>query len=385
MTVQDPSQLAGGHSPKLAFDARLDGRSPDDLRNTFARYAARRDPILVRQGLRQFGASLMAQGLVGMQEYASLFGGHAIHHLTVDGTGRFVHAGDGTCAQTLVQAYSRAKYGSIEDIRLLAGMVSNRLSKALDDKDDPWRSMFERARADRDQVVMLTTGWRNVPSTANVLFDLVVERVNVKLAYLGLPTLIGVKLPRIAPPCENYASLAMEERERISELHDHVLPARDFYRSPGVHVVFGDDVLVTGATADKVYASALANGAKSFMAIYPILLDPVVALQDPAVEERLNTTMVSGRLDDAFAAVLSSSDHVPILRSLRTLLDSRHSSELGQFLPHVPNRNLLRLYVSALNNEFLRDVGSAPSLVLLRAHLTAGGMLDVDGFPVEPM
>lgn len=226
MTVQDAAQLAGGHSPKLAFDARLDGRSPDDLRNTFAKYAAERDPGLVRQGLRQFGASLMAQGLVGMQDYASLFGGHAILHLTVDGAGRFVKAGDGTCAQTLVQAYSRAKYGSIDDILLLAGMVSNRLSKALDDMDDQWRCMFERARADGDQVVMLTTGWRNVPSTANVLFDVVVERVNVKLAYLGLPTLIGVKLPRIAPPCGNYASLAMEERERISALHDHVLPAR---------------------------------------------------------------------------------------------------------------------------------------------------------------
>ncbi|KQV83934.1 hypothetical protein ASD15_30830 [Massilia sp. Root351] len=348
----------------------------------FAEQAASRDPGMVQKGLRQFGAALLAQGMIGMPEYASLFGGHAIHNLTVDGAGRFVHAHDGACAQVLVRIYSRAKYGAIDDIRLLANMVSARLSAALDDTADPWRRMFDRARADGDQVVMLTTGWRNVPSTANVLFDMVVECINVKLAYLGLPTLIGVKLPRIAPPCENYASLAAEERERVSALQDHVLPAPDFYRLPGVHVVFGDDVLVTGATADKVYASALANGAKSFMAIYPVLLDPAVALLDPAVEERLNTAMVSGQLDDSFAAVLSSPGYVPILRSLRTLLDNGHVADLHGFLPSVPARNLLRIYISALNNDFLRDPRSAPSLALLRAYLTGTGMLDASGFPL---
>ena len=63
---------------------------------------------------------------------------------------------------------------------------------------------------------MFTTGWRNVPSTANVLFGIVLEHINVLLAGLDLPTIIDVKLPRIAPPCENYPSLSTLERQRIS-------------------------------------------------------------------------------------------------------------------------------------------------------------------------
>lgn len=39
------------------------------------------------------------------------------------------------------------------------------------------------AKACGDCVVMMTTGWRNVPSTANVLYEIVVEAVNLRLAY----------------------------------------------------------------------------------------------------------------------------------------------------------------------------------------------------------
>jgi len=378
--ISDISEMMGlAQVLPNAPDWRASGLSPDALLALFRQYAASQDPGLVGQGFRAFSADLLARGLIALDDYACLFGGHAIHQLTVDATGQFVHARDGTPATALTERYSRAKYGSIEDIRFFADIVISRLAAALDDMASPWRQMFEHAGQHGEQVVMLTTGWRNVPSTANLLFEIVVEQLNVKLAYLKLPTLINVKLPRIAPPCENYASLTADERERVSAVQDHILPAPNFYRWPGVHVVFGDDVLVTGATADKVYASAMANGAKSFMAIYPVLLDPAVALQDPAVEERLNTTSVSGVLDDAFAAVLSAPDYVPILRSLRTLLDAQHEHALAAFLPRVPTRNLLRLYISALNNEFLRDQRCIASLATLRHYLTHEQVLDAAG------
>jgi hypothetical protein len=230
---------------------------------------------------------------------------------------------------------------------------------------------------------MLTTGWRNVPSTANVMYDIVVEQLNITLAYRALPTIISVKLPRIAPPCENYASLSLEERERVSAVQDHILPAENFYRWPGVHVLFADDVLVTGATADKVYAHAIRNGAKSFMAVYPMLLDPLLALSAPATEEVLNTTLVSGQLDDTFAEILGHHDYVPILRSLRTLLDQHNRDQLADFLPRVPLQNLLKLFVSALNNEFLADVRCAASLDIIRRYLVQLNVLDVHGNPRE--
>ncbi|MEN1480692.1 hypothetical protein AAIH16_45020, partial [Pseudomonas aeruginosa] len=73
-----------------------------------------------------------------------------------------------------------------------------------------------------------------------------------------------------APPCEDYASLSTEEREHVNLVQDHVIPAENFYRWSGVHVIFGDDVLVTGSTADKVLYESMNNGAKSFRAIYPV-------------------------------------------------------------------------------------------------------------------
>lgn len=53
------------------------------------------------------------------------------------------------------------------------------------------------AKEEGESVVMMTTGWRNVPSTANVLYDIVVEEINLTLAHKGLPTIINVKLPRL--------------------------------------------------------------------------------------------------------------------------------------------------------------------------------------------
>ncbi|MGT9847271.1 hypothetical protein ACVWO5_33370, partial [Pseudomonas aeruginosa] len=136
------------------------------------------------------------------------------------------------------------------------------------------------------------------------------------MAHLALPTIINVKLPRIAPPCEDYASLSTEEREHVNLVQDHVIPAENFYRWSGVHVIFGDDVLVTGSTADKVLYESMNNGAKSFRAIYPVAIDPRVALGDASVEDRLNSVVVEQRLDDTVAELLSARDYQPILRTL---------------------------------------------------------------------
>lgn len=361
----------------------LDFRSDQELRSLFEATRGKQDFRLVGQGLRAFSAELLARGVIGMDDYAGLFGGQTVYQLTQNADGRFVHARDQTDAEALARRYSLAKYGSIEDIRFFASIMVRALHQTLDDPESALRRMFETAQSNDEQVVMLTTGWRNVPSTANVMYDIVVEQLNISLAYRALPTIINVKLPRIAPPCENYASLSLEERERISAVQDHILPANNFYRWPGVHVLFGDDVLVTGATADKVYAQAMQNGAKSFMSVYPVLLDPLLALRTPATEEVLNTSMASGRLDDTFAAILGHSEYVPILRSLRTLLDKNNCSDLDQFLPRIPLPNLLNLYKSALNNEFLADVRCAKSLNVIRRYLIQAGLLDGRGYPYE--
>jgi hypothetical protein len=281
----------------------------------------------------------------------------------------------GTNATALAEIYSRAKYGSVGDIQYLARQLTDYLCGELDRPESQWSCLFKNAKAYGDNVVMMTTGWRNVPSMANVLYATVIEDVNVKLAHMALPTIINVKLPRIAPPCEDYASLSTEERERVNLVQDHVIPAENFYRCSGVHVIFGDDVLVTGSTADKVLYESMINGAKSFRAIYPVAIDPRVALGDASVEDRLNSVVVEHRLDDTVAEFLSAPDYQPVLRTLRLLFGEKNRESLAAFLPNVPTPTWLRLYKAALGNEFLGQPQCTPSLVLLRHYLINTGQI----------
>ncbi|VVP31010.1 hypothetical protein PS865_04360 [Pseudomonas fluorescens] len=337
----------------------------------------------VNGGLRAFAAGLLAQGLIDMNSYVAVLGGHALNCLTPDGTDRFRDMSSGASASELTAIYSRAKYGSQKDIRFLAGLMIHYLERQLDDPASHWARLFTSAREHNDNVVLMTTGWRNVPSTANVLYDIVVEEINVKLAHMGLPTLINVKLPRIAPPCENYASLSTEERERVNLVQDHVIPAENFYRWSGVHVIFGDDVLVTGSTADKVLRESLLAGARSFQAIYPVAIDPRVALADATVEEHLNMVEISHHLDDKLAELLMAADYQPILRTLRLLFSADNYQALPAFLERVPAANWLRLYKAALGNEFLRQTECIPSLTLLRHYLENLGLLRCSGVTAE--
>lgn|GEM_PF-567107 len=333
----------------------------------------------VNGGLRAFASNLLADGLIDMDGYVAVFGGHALNCLAPDGEGGFRHMASGADAAPLTAIYSRAKYGSREDIHYLADRVIDYLADQLDDADSHWSRLFRGALERDENVVLMTTGWRNVPSTANVLYDRVVEEINLKLAHQGLPTIINVKLPRIAPPCENYASLSTEERERVNLVQDHVIPAENFYRWSGVHVIFGDDVLVTGSTADKVLRESLLAGARSFQALYPVAIDPRFALGDATVEERLNMQVISQRLDDNLAQLLGDADYQPILRTLRLLFSASNYRDLPDFLPRVPLGNWLRLYKAALGNEFLRQDECRPSLLLLRDYLAEAGALDGRG------
>ena len=353
--------------------------SADIQLQAFEHALVRLCPEHVKLGFRGFAAELLSRELISMPQYVSVFGGHALNCLTPDGAGSFRDMVDGTDASALAAIYSRAKYGSIQDIRHLAQLVIDYWCVQLDDPESHWARLFSTAKACGDNVVMMTTGWRNVPSTANVLFEMVVSEINVKLAHMHLPTIINVKLPRIAPPCENYASLTTEERERVNLVQDHVIPGENFYRWSGVHVIFGDDVLVTGSTADKVLYESLLSGAKSFQSIYPVAIDPGVALADATVEERLNKVVITHQLDDTLAALLSEADYQPILRTLRLVFSSENCADLAAFLPKVPARNWLRLYKCALGNEFLAQPECAPSLALLKRYLGDAGLLRSDG------
>lgn len=340
-------------------------------------------PEDVKMGFRAFAADLLAGNQISMSEYVSVFGGNALNCLSPDDTGIFREMTTGADASNLAAVYSRAKYGSAKDIKHLAWNIIDYLCAELDKPESRWARIFRSAKSCEDNVVMMTTGWRNVPSTSNVLYGIVVDEVNLKLAHMDLPTIINIKLPRIAPPCEHYANLNTKERERVNLVQDHVIPAENFYRWSGVHVIFGDDVLVTGSTADKVLYESMLNGAKTFQAIYPIAIDPHVSLTDAMIEERLNMALIQNRLDDALAALISEPSYQPVLRTLRVVFSEENREALPSFLPRVPTQKWLYLYKAALGNEFLSHAKYDPSLKILKEYLTDAGLLSSNGMAVQ--
>lgn len=355
-------------------------QAPEDIQlNLFRQAAPHPCSSDVKNSFRAFATDLLARSLIDIDEYLSILGGTALVCLKPTPQGGFHDMRTDLDAGELAEIYSKAKYGGVDEIRNLARRLVSYLQDELDDPCSQWIALFQEAKASGDCVVMMTTGWRNVPSTANLLFGIVVEAINLKLAYLDLPTIINVKLPRLAPPCENYASLSLKEREQVNLVQDHVIPGENFYRGRGVHVIFGDDVLVTGSTADKVLQESLANGAKSFRALYPVAIDPRVALVDATIEDRLNSVVITHRLDDVLAQLLSTVGYEPVLRTLRLVFGESNREALETFLSKVPAPVWLALYKAALGNEFLAQSECTPSLVILRSYLTKVGLLDFAG------
>ena len=359
-SVKDKSSFAWGELFDFSVEAQL---------SEFHKAAGRIQAGDVKAGFRRFSANLFEQGLIDIKDYTSIFGGHALSSLSLSESGGFYHIDSGADASGLAGVYSRAKYGSMSDIRYLAQLVVDYLSIELDTYGSHWLTLFQNAKRDGDSIVLMTTGLRNVPAAANIIYDIVVEDINVKLAHMSLPTIINIKLPRIAPPCENYASLSTEERERVNLTQDHVIPGDNFYRWSDVHVIFGDDVLITGATADKVLYESMNSGAKSFQAIYPVAIDPSIGLKDASVEDRLNRVVIKETLDDELASIINRAGYQPILRTLRVLFSSSNSADFEGFIPKVENEIWLKLYKAALGNDFLRQEKYTSSLVKLKDHL----------------
>lgn len=321
--------------------------------------------------VRKEAVDLLQNGIIAINEYAGLFGGHACYLLTRSSDGRFQNIVGNGDADALARVYSYAKHGSTSDIeRLVQAMVGDLLTR-LDDPATSLHATFEQAKAQGDYVVLFGTGMRNVPASSNVMCEILVERANMALVERGYPTIANVRLPRIAPACDNYAQLSLEERVRVSLVQDHVLPDATFYRGNGIHVLFADDVIVTGATADKVYSSAMTNGARSFHAIYPVLMDPVVALREPEVEDVLNTCAVGAIIDDGLLDILAGSENVLVLRTLRLVFSSQHHHGFTDLMHRLGRHRVRKLYRTALSADFNQHLKYAQSLSAAKNYLGA--------------
>jgi len=239
--------------------------------------------------------------------------------------------------------------------------------------------MLKIAKQDNDYIVLMTPGYRNVKASANLMFDIALPYINTKLAIMGFPVIAKIKLPRLASPCENYASLTTEERKIIGLTTDHILPDKDFYKNNNIHVIYGDDILITGSSSNKAKNDVLLKGAKSFISIFSIVVDKKVALNNPSIEEQINKSKVTEKLDNSAKEIFIQNDFIPVLRSLRLLLNIKNLPDLKYFINKIPVHNLLKIYISYVTNESLNNEKYIQSLEVIKEYLISKNQIMPSG------
>ncbi len=300
-------------------------------------------------------------------------------YLTIDNNNNFINVNNNANMSSLVHQYSFAKYGSIKDINIFANMIIKNIFQEIDNPKSQFRKILEIAKQENDHIVMMTPGYRNVKASANIMFDIALPYINTKLAIMNFPIIAKMKLSRLASPSENYASLTTEERKIIGLTTDHILPDYSFYKNKNIHVIYGDDILITGSSSNKAKIDALSKGAKSFISIYSIIIDSKIALSNPSIEEQLNSSIVTGKLDNTAKEIFIQDDFIPVLRSLRLFLNQDNIPDLKLFLGKIPNHNLLKIYIAYITNESLYNKKYTDSLEILKEYLIRENEINGNG------
>lgn len=328
-------------------------------------------PMLNLQ-LKKLERFLLSNELLNVEEFKSLSKIICNFDMTQNESGDFISQ-TGCCLKSIANKYSLAKHGSYKEIQFFAEQLSNLFIRELMKESGHWKKLFLKAKENKEHVVLFVPGSRNIDSTSNLTFELALKNINIYLSRNSYPTIANIKIPRIDPPCENYASLSLVEREKVSKIQDHILPSENFYNGRKINVIFGDDVLITGATADKVYLDCMNKGAISFQSIYSVLINPLVANTDPRVESKLNNSVISGKLDKSALYAFSHSEFVPVMKSFSILLEAENTSGLKSFLSKIPDDSVKKLFVYAMSNGYLNENRYKRAMKILDEYVIAKG------------
>lgn len=306
----------------------------------------------------------------------------ACYHFSQNHSGDFINLKTRDPINNLAASYSLAKYGSYKDLKFFAQKIVERFYVDIDNPISTIRNFFQNFRPKADYVILMTPGYRNVKASGNIMFDIALPYINAKLTTLGFPVIADFKLLRIVDPCPNYAMLSLEERAITSSLTDHILPGASLYRNRRLHVIYGDDIYVTGESSEKAKADALSKGAQSFLSIFAVMMDAAIAQRHPGIEEELNQSHVTEKLDDSALEIYSQPEMIPVIRSLEILLCAKNLLELPNFLSKIPLANALKIYTYYMANESSNHSQFLEGLIVLRQYLYNHQLVDRDGLPV---
>jgi hypothetical protein len=351
------------------------------------------DMARFRAGFLALEEWLMGNGLAlrhAHRRRSALAGTVVAHHIRERAPGRFECAERGLDMGHLLALYSRFKFGDILATRQLVGTLTEVMISALE-PGGSLRPTFERAARHGEFISLTAPGVRNVISASNHLAREVGLRVNAWLSLQGLPTMVIRTLGRLSSGRANYAELSVQQRSAREKTTQTIIPRSEYQTFPS-HVIFVDDVEVSGQTSQRARQKSLKAGALSFHAAFVFKVDPAQAQADAGIEHRMNQYVITGRLDAALAAVLSHPDYQPVQRMLRLLLHPDNAADLPAFLQaHVHDDSLQRIYLGAMSNDYLwihADAAGqqgiyAPSLKLMGEEMRHRGLLDASGRLIE--
>lgn len=302
--------------------------------------------------------------------------------------GDFIDSESGRMVNDDLNLYSRFKFGDVEAIQILAKRLATRMIAALE-AGGSLRDVFTMAKEANHFVSITAPGVRNVVSASNFLMREAAVIVNLWLTKNEFPTMIIRSLARLGSGTANYAELSAKDRSERTKTTQTIIPRSEYMRFP-THVIFVDDVEVTGQTSNRARSNSISAGAKSFHAVFAFRVHPQQAKQDAGIEHRLNQFEVTGKLDEGLSKILSHPDYQPVQRMLRLLLHPRNQNELCGFLAkNISDKVLLRIYLAAMNNDYLwihpqasNQFGEyGPSLKLVESELQNRQVIDDKGLP----
>jgi hypothetical protein len=329
-------------------------------------------------GFRAIEREMIRRGLQSVESANRRENKISAYNATIDGQGNLVDMETGENLNWLGKKYSLMKFGSVNEIQEFAGIIADKFIQDLSEEGSALNEFFNNVKNRAEYVMLVAPGFRNVESSSNYLFEEVVSQINIELALRDLPTVILAKLSRLESNTANYATLSEEERKSRPDSTKTLLPGPELYRHP-IHLIFADDIRITGATADRVKESATENGALSYSSIYALSIDPVLAAIDPSVEDYLNKFAVTDRLDEAVEYILNQDGFRPVQRLIRLILGPSNREGLGRFLENIRDESLIRLYVGSLCNDYMKSDKYKQSIEIIQTVMRAKGLVDDNG------
>ena len=307
-----------------------------------------------------------------------------LHNATIDESDNFRSMENGEDLNEIAERYSRMKFGDVEEIRFFGKELAQKIITRIK-TDLSFAEMFRSAKEKGEYIYAIAPGSRNVQSSSNYLLEDVIERVNAYLTMEGLPTIIIKNVTRLGSTNVNYAELSAEERAGIeSRTTEPLIPVAELQEFP-IHVLFIDDIEITGTTLEKTRRECTQAGALSFHSIFGMKINPVVAHERPEIEDLCNKVVIKGDLNEDVLRIINHEDFRPVQRLIRIVLDPEKTGELRDFLKSTEEKGLIKLYRSALSNDYLwiRDGFYRASLEILIEEMKDRSLINEEGLLVK--